>query len=448
MRRTFVILAIICFLLFSGIPDSVRPVSAWQQQDALTKARDYLETMDFSASGLIDQLIADGFSSKEALYAVQNCGADWNAEAVKKAKALLEDGIYSQAGMAKQLEADGFTKEESAYGAENCGASWDDMAVRKAQSYMSSMFFSEYELIDQLINDGFTRPQAVYAADSGGIDWNAAALKQAERHLNAGADPEELIELLELDGFSAEQARYGAENAKKALAEGNEGTAAAEELQDPRAVSEAVIEVLNKDLMILFPIQSLKDSFTTYMVPTYSDIGPDSIIQTRNQDGERKIYLVVNTDLVHDRGTVEIVNSGNLVNFLFSMDVHVNDVFPQDQGGCFIAYTNEYTKADPDEEAETVALLANEKGVEFYRKTPGSDTGTHQQISDVVSGSYKLTLVRLTGLTFAFIDGKFAGQFYDDSSGPFRLVYGSTVFSRGDNAYCSFDNLAVRKVNN
>ena len=58
----------------------------------------------------------------------------------------------------------------------------------------------------------------------------------------------------------------------------------------------------------------------------------------------------------------------------------------------------------------------------------------------------RLTIVRLTGLTFAYVDGQYAGQFYDNNEGPFQLVFGSVLYKRGDSAACSFDNMALRKV--
>ena len=48
------------------------------EQNALNRANDYLEFMSFSRSGLIDQLEFEGYTTSEAEYAVDNCGADWD----------------------------------------------------------------------------------------------------------------------------------------------------------------------------------------------------------------------------------------------------------------------------------------------------------------------------------------------------------------------------------
>lgn len=55
-------------------------------KQALGKTKDYLATMAFSYSGLKAQLEFDKFTSSQATYAVNSCGANWNEQAVKKAK--------------------------------------------------------------------------------------------------------------------------------------------------------------------------------------------------------------------------------------------------------------------------------------------------------------------------------------------------------------------------
>ena len=60
------------------------------EKNALRKAHDYLAYTAFSYTGLIGQLEYEGFTTEEATYAVDNCGADWNEQAAKKAKEYLE----------------------------------------------------------------------------------------------------------------------------------------------------------------------------------------------------------------------------------------------------------------------------------------------------------------------------------------------------------------------
>ena len=59
---------------------------------ALSSAKKYLKTMSFSKQGLIEQLEFEGFTSEEATYAVNNCGANWN-EKVKGVQLSANAGI-------------------------------------------------------------------------------------------------------------------------------------------------------------------------------------------------------------------------------------------------------------------------------------------------------------------------------------------------------------------
>lgn len=80
--------------------------------------------MDFSAfsyDGLIGQLEFDKFTTEQATYAVKNCGTDWNEQAVKKAKSYLDISGFSRDGLIDQLVFDGFSQEQAVYGVEQNG---------------------------------------------------------------------------------------------------------------------------------------------------------------------------------------------------------------------------------------------------------------------------------------------------------------------------------------
>ena len=85
---------------------------------ALSSAKNYLRTMGFSKKGLIKQLEFEGYSTEEATYAVNNCGANWKEQAVRVAKNYLNTMPFSKQGLIEQLEFEGFTSEEATYGAE------------------------------------------------------------------------------------------------------------------------------------------------------------------------------------------------------------------------------------------------------------------------------------------------------------------------------------------
>ena len=91
------------------------------QENAVKKAKSYLNYSAFSRKGLIEQLEFEGFTHEEAIYGVDNVGADWNEQAVKKAKAYLDTMAFSRSGLIKQLEFEGFTHEQAVYGVEQNG---------------------------------------------------------------------------------------------------------------------------------------------------------------------------------------------------------------------------------------------------------------------------------------------------------------------------------------
>lgn len=91
------------------------------QKNALDKAKSYLSFSAFSYQGLIEQLEYEQFSHEDAVYAVDNCGADWNEQAAKKAASYLDISPFSRDGLIEQLEYEGFTHEQSVYGVEANG---------------------------------------------------------------------------------------------------------------------------------------------------------------------------------------------------------------------------------------------------------------------------------------------------------------------------------------
>lgn len=91
------------------------------QKNALSKAKDYLDFAAFSHDGLIKQLEFEKFSTEDATFAADNCGADWNAQAAKKAADYLEFTSFSHDGLIEQLVFEGFTAEQAEYGASSTG---------------------------------------------------------------------------------------------------------------------------------------------------------------------------------------------------------------------------------------------------------------------------------------------------------------------------------------
>ncbi len=97
------------------------PSTTMGQRNALAKAKDYLSIMAFSYSGLIDQLEYEGYTTEEATYGADNCGADWNEQAAKKAQDYIDLMAFSKQGLIDQLKYEGFTQAQAEYGAAAVG---------------------------------------------------------------------------------------------------------------------------------------------------------------------------------------------------------------------------------------------------------------------------------------------------------------------------------------
>ncbi len=91
------------------------------QDNALKSAKEYLKTSSFSYYGLVEQLKYEGFSTDEATYAVDNCGADWNEQAAQAAQDYLDIMSFSRSELIDQLVYDGFSKDQAEYGVSAAG---------------------------------------------------------------------------------------------------------------------------------------------------------------------------------------------------------------------------------------------------------------------------------------------------------------------------------------
>lgn len=102
-------------------PPPAAPELTVSQQNAIGKAQDYLDTMYFSKSGLVEQLVFEDFSKADATFAVNHIKVDWNEQAAGKAKDYLGTMHFSRGGLIEQLEFDGFTRAQATYGVNQAG---------------------------------------------------------------------------------------------------------------------------------------------------------------------------------------------------------------------------------------------------------------------------------------------------------------------------------------
>lgn len=93
-----------------------KPKLTLGQQNAISKAQDYLDYSGFSRTGLIQQLEFEGYTTEDATFGADNAGADWNAECAEKAKDYLAYSSFSREGLADQLAFEGFLPAEIEFG--------------------------------------------------------------------------------------------------------------------------------------------------------------------------------------------------------------------------------------------------------------------------------------------------------------------------------------------
>lgn len=94
---------------------------SFSQKNAVRKAQSYLNYSAFSRDGLIEQLEFEQFSHADAVYGVDNSGANWNEQAAKKAKSYLKLSAFSRGSLITQLEFDKFTSTQAEYGVNAAG---------------------------------------------------------------------------------------------------------------------------------------------------------------------------------------------------------------------------------------------------------------------------------------------------------------------------------------
>lgn len=91
------------------------------QTRALKTANEYLSVLNFSKSGLANQLIHDGFTNEEANYAVDNLTIDWDEQAYETAQTYLQLISFDAWDLEEQLMHDGFTEVQARNAVKKCG---------------------------------------------------------------------------------------------------------------------------------------------------------------------------------------------------------------------------------------------------------------------------------------------------------------------------------------
>ena len=101
--------------------EPAEPEMTVSQENAVEKAEQYLEFSAFSRKGLIKQLKYEGFSTKDATFAVDHITVSWKEQAVRKARDYLDYSSFSRKSLIRQLRFEGFSASEAKYGAKKVG---------------------------------------------------------------------------------------------------------------------------------------------------------------------------------------------------------------------------------------------------------------------------------------------------------------------------------------
>lgn len=98
-----------------------KPSMTASQEQAVGTAEDYLRGQSFSRKGLIEQLVYEGFSTKDATFGVDQLTVDWGSQAAEVARNYLSGQHFSRTGLIEQLEYEGFTHKQAVYGVSKAG---------------------------------------------------------------------------------------------------------------------------------------------------------------------------------------------------------------------------------------------------------------------------------------------------------------------------------------
>lgn len=83
-------------------------------------------------------------------------------------------------------------------------------AIGKAQSYLSFSGFSRSGLIHQLEFEGFSTEDATFGADSAGADWNAECAQKAQSYMDMSSfSRQSLYDQLAFEGFQPAEIEFG-----------------------------------------------------------------------------------------------------------------------------------------------------------------------------------------------------------------------------------------------
>lgn len=139
---------------------------------------------------------------------------DNSSEYIDDNKAVVKNEKKENSVNDNNKKADNDKKDYTNSSVSNNISSGKKNALERALDYLDYSAFSYTGLIEQLEFEGFTNEEATYGADNCGANWNEQAVKKAEQYLDYTAfSYSGLVEQLEFEGFTHSQAEYGASQA-------------------------------------------------------------------------------------------------------------------------------------------------------------------------------------------------------------------------------------------
>jgi len=147
-----------------------------------------------------EEIAADAaLAEQEAAAAAAQAEADATQKAADEAAAA--EAAATEAAEAAAAAA----AEEAARGTVS-----QQNALRGAQNYLGFTAFSRSGLIEQLEFEGFSTEDATWGVDRVAADWNEQAAKSAKNYLSfTSFSHSSLVDQLIFEGFTPEQAEYG-----------------------------------------------------------------------------------------------------------------------------------------------------------------------------------------------------------------------------------------------
>lgn len=122
---------------------------------------------------VVDRAAQEAAAAAAAAAEAARIGTLSQQNAYTKAQSYLDMMAFSRSGLAQQLQFEGFPAEDAEFGIARIetegGVDWNAQAAAKAASYLEMMAFSRSSLVEQLQYEGFTPEQAEYGVSTTGL---------------------------------------------------------------------------------------------------------------------------------------------------------------------------------------------------------------------------------------------------------------------------------------